>query len=50
MKQKQGQGLIEYVLIIALIAVACVAALRLFGQRMHDNIQNMEESFPEGQE
>jgi len=31
LRNEEGQGMTEYILIIALIAVACVAALRIFG-------------------
>jgi len=35
---EEAQGLTEYILIIALIAVVCVAALRLFGAQIKDLI------------
>ena len=35
---EEAQGLTEYILIIALIAVVCVAALRLFGSQIKDLI------------
>ncbi|PKN02078.1 MAG: Flp family type IVb pilin [Elusimicrobia bacterium HGW-Elusimicrobia-1] len=35
---EEAQGLTEYILIIALIAVVCVASLRLFGSQIKDLI------------
>ncbi|RLD17313.1 MAG: Flp family type IVb pilin [Caldiserica bacterium] len=37
-KREEAQGMTEYILIIALIAVVCVAALRLFGVQIKDLI------------
>jgi len=33
---ENGQSTTEYVLIIALVVVACVAVLRLFGKKIRD--------------
>jgi len=38
LKNEEAQGMTEYILIIALIAVVCVAALRLFGVQIKDLI------------
>ncbi|MDI6757006.1 MAG: Flp family type IVb pilin [Endomicrobiia bacterium] len=35
---EEAQGLTEYILIIALIAVVCVASLRIFGAQIKDLI------------
>lgn len=35
-KDESGQGMTEYILIIALIAVVCVAAIKLFGRQIKD--------------
>ena len=35
-KDESGQGMTEYILIIALIAVVCVAAIKLFGSQIKD--------------
>jgi len=37
-KDESGQGMTEYILIIALIAVVCVAAIKLFGSQIKDLI------------
>jgi len=35
---EEAQGMTEYILIIALIAVVCVAAIRMFGAQIKDLI------------
>ncbi len=34
MRDESGQTMTEYILIIALVAVVCVASLKLFGQQI----------------
>lgn len=36
---ESGQGMTEYILIIALIAVVCVVAIKAFGAQIKDLIQ-----------
>jgi len=38
-KDEEGQGLMEYVLILSLVAIAVIAALTIFGLRI-DNYYN----------
>ena len=38
MRDEEGQGLAEYGLILALIAVVCIAALTLLGQGVRDTL------------
>ena len=42
MKQRnqRGQGLTEYIILVALIAVAAIAAVRYFGSRTKEGFQN----------
>jgi Flp pilus assembly pilin Flp len=35
---EEAQGMTEYILIIALIAVVCIAAIRMFGVQIKDLI------------
>jgi pilus assembly protein Flp/PilA len=35
-----GQGLVEYALIIGLVAIAAVAGLTIFGKKLNNNIGN----------
>ncbi|OQA92292.1 MAG: Flp/Fap pilin component [Elusimicrobia bacterium ADurb.Bin231] len=37
-KDESGQGMTEYVLVIALIAVVCIVAIKLFGSQIKDLI------------
>jgi pilus assembly protein Flp/PilA len=50
MGDERGQGLVEYALVIALVAVACVAALTLFGNKtnnqLYGQITNAMNSIP----
>jgi pilus assembly protein Flp/PilA len=36
-----GQGMIEYALILVLVAIAVIAVLSLLGTRLHDVFQNV---------
>lgn len=36
--EESGQGLAEYALILALIALACITALTVFGQAIADSV------------
>jgi pilus assembly protein Flp/PilA len=40
-RNEKGQGLVEYALIIVLIALAVILALRLFGVRITDYFQTV---------
>jgi pilus assembly protein Flp/PilA len=44
-QSEKGQGLVEYALIIALIALAIILALRLFGVTVQDLYQDVVDSF-----
>jgi Flp pilus assembly pilin Flp len=35
---ERGQSLVEYALVIALVAVACIAALTLFGRKTNNQL------------
>jgi pilus assembly protein Flp/PilA len=38
-KKKKGQGMTEYILIIALIAIVVIGAVRLFGGKVKDGFR-----------
>jgi Flp pilus assembly pilin Flp len=41
LNQKQsGQGMTEYILIVALIAVAVIGAVKIFGSKVNDGFNN----------
>lgn len=35
---ESGQGLVEYSLVVSLVALAAVAAMALFGRRLNNNL------------
>jgi len=39
-KKQSGQGMTEYILIVALIAVAVIAAVKIFGSNVSSGFQN----------
>jgi len=44
MKDQSGQGMTEYIIIVALIAVAAIAAFAYFGQTVRNQTAAMSES------
>jgi len=46
LKNEQGQGLIEYVLIIFLFAIGLVVALQGFGDALGLKYDNLAQAFP----
>lgn len=42
-----GQGLVEYALIVAFIALVCVAVLKLFGSTNNNSLSNSANQMPE---
>ena len=41
LSNEKGQGMVEYVLIIALIAIAVIVVLRTMGTTLSDTFQNV---------
>ncbi len=41
---QQGQGMTEYILLVALIAIVCIAAVRHFGSKAKDGFNNAAEA------
>ena len=44
LRNKKGQGMVEYGLIISLIAVACIAALLVLGPKIATLFNNVADS------
>lgn len=42
-KNEEGQGLVEYALILVLIAIAVIAALQLLGGKVKETFNNVNE-------
>ena len=50
-KLRKGQTMVEYIIIVSLIAIACIAAFTLFGDKIKDKVNNAAdkvEELPEG--
>ena len=47
-RDESGQGLVEYVLIIALIAVVCIVILRNLGQTTSSKLDEVETGISNG--
>ena len=45
-RDDRGASLVEYALLLALIAIVCVAALGVLGGSVDDGIQSGADSFP----
>ena len=43
-KEESGQGLVEYVLIIALIAVVCIVILQNLGSSTSDKLSDVDQA------
>jgi len=41
-----GQGLVEYAMIVALVALVCVAVLRLFAQNNNNSLSGSANKLP----
>lgn len=42
--KRSGQGLVEYILIVALIAIFAIAALKIFGKKVGTSFKNTAET------
>ena len=45
-KAEQGQGLVEYALILLLVAVAAIAVITIFGPMLGNMYSKINSSFP----
>ena len=43
-KNRSGQGLVEYILIVALIAILVIAALKIFGKKVGTSFKKSAET------
>ena len=46
-RNQQGQGMIEYVIISSLIGICCLVAVRQFGEVIQKRIENMKAQLTE---
>ena len=46
--EEEGQGMVEYALILALIAIAAIAVLPSIGNKIKDVFQGVDDALPAG--
>lgn len=46
-RDEEGQGLVEYVLLVALIAVVCIVMIALIGTRANNKFNNVAQHLAE---
>jgi len=44
--KEQGQGLVEYAIILALVAIVVIAVMRLLGPKVGNTFSSMSNSIP----
>ena len=44
LREESGQGMAEYGLILALVAVLCIGAFKLLGDGIHKNLNNVTDA------
>lgn len=44
-RNQQGQGIMEYVIISSLIGICCLVAVKNFGGKVRDRIEQMQSQF-----
>lgn len=42
-RQQSGQGMTEYIILVALIAVVCIAAVKIFGSKTKEGFNQAAE-------
>lgn len=47
-KQQKGQGLVEYAIILALVAIVVIGAMRVFGPEIGNTFSSITNSLPGG--
>jgi len=45
-REEEGQGMVEYALIIALISIAAIVALQALGPKVQGNLQDASDAMP----
>ena len=46
--EEKGQGMVEYGLILALVAIVVIGALKLIGERTDSVFQQVKDALPDG--
>lgn len=40
LRNKKGQGMVEYILIIVLVVIVVIAGVKMFGNKVHDMFED----------
>jgi Flp pilus assembly pilin Flp len=48
MKNEKGQGLLEYVILVALVGMVCVGSSKLLGKKINAKIKDIKEHIDTG--
>jgi hypothetical protein len=47
-KNQSGQGLVEYIILVALVVLVCVGSSKLLGKKINSKLKEMKEQIDEG--
>lgn len=48
LRDQKGQGLIEYVILVALVVLVCVGATKALGGKVHSKLKEIRDQIDEG--
>lgn len=48
MRDQRGQGLVEYMILLALVVLVCVASTKLLGKKINTKFNEMRSQIDEG--
>ncbi len=47
-KNESGQGLVEYIILVALVVLVCVGSSKLLGKKINSKLKEVKEQIDEG--
>jgi Flp pilus assembly pilin Flp len=47
-RNQSGQGLVEYIILVALVVLVCVGSSKLLGKKINSKLKEMKEQIDEG--
>ncbi len=47
-KNESGQGLVEYIILVALVVLVCVGSSKLLGKKINAKLKEVKEQIDEG--
>ena len=48
MNNQKGQGLVEYIILMALVVLVCVSTTKLLGKKVNSKLKEVKEKIDEG--